>query len=303
MTLKKIILIPAALMAVSLASCKDNSGKEVVPKTVPDRTDLRIMSFNVAVDNLQDVKGWSSRKTAVYNMLSEEKPTVIGFQEAQAHEITGMLKECPEYTFYGLGRDTGVAPLTSSEDYSAEETMAVFWIRDSLKAEACGTFWLSQTPSEVSYGWDASYRRTLTWVHFKHRRTGAEFFVFNTHLDNKGTTARKESMKLIMTKMAELNPAGLPTFLMADFNAPTSNAIFTDLLEAMYSARDRAINTESSKNTYNGYTSAGKSQIDHIFYRGRIYPLAFRVLDKDYGNTYISDHYPIVCDCYIKLAN
>lgn len=277
------------LVFVSFAACgqKENPG-------TPARVDkISIMSFNVAVDNRQEGKGWQWRKAAVNRMLGEAKPVVIGFQEAQAHEITDMLGAHPEYDWYGIGRDTGTVPPTQTE-YSAEEAMAVFWLRDSVSAVDKGTFWLSETPDTPGKGWDASYTRTLTWVKFRHIKSGREFFMFNTHLDNKGKVARTESMKLIASKMAELNPGALPAFLSADFNTVASDEIFAPLKPKMVSTRDVAVDSERDKYTLNDY-KAPKSQIDHIFFTVKtLSALSFKVLDGDYGATWISDHYPII---------
>ena len=251
------------------------------------------MSFNVAVDNRGDITGWKDRKKAVIKMLGEAKPMVIGFQEAQAHEITDMINAHPEYGWYGIGRDTGNVPPSTTE-YSAEESMAVFWLKDSLQVIDKGTFWLSETPDKLGKGWDAAYARTLTWVQFMHKETKQKFFMFNTHLDNKGKTARSESMKLIDRKMEELNPDRYPAFLTADFNTVASDGIFAPIKGKMKSTRDVAPESDKNKFTYNGYANP-KSQIDHIFYSGEgITPLTFKVLDGDYGNKWISDHYPIM---------
>ena len=289
---------------MSLSACGKASDEEpvfedeqehpVLPvKPLADEFELSVMSFNVAVDNLQAVKGWADRKKAAIKMLSEVKPMVIGFQEAQAHEITDMITAHPEYEWYGLGRDTGKVPAKTT-DYSAEEAMVIFWLKDSLQVMDKGTFWLSQTPDQVSYGWDAAYRRTLTWIEFMHKGSKLKFFMFNTHLDNKGKTARTESMKLIAKQMDELNPDGLPAFLTADFNTVASDAIFAPIKGKMKSTRDVAPVSDKNKYTFNNYT-APKSQIDHIFFSGEaLTPLTFKVLDGDYGNKWISDHYPIM---------
>ena len=75
--------------------------------------------------------------------------------------------------------------------------MAIFWRTAELELLDKGTFWLSETPDQVSKGWDASYRRTCTWAGFRHRKSGQTCYFFNTHLDNDGKVAREESIKLL----------------------------------------------------------------------------------------------------------
>ena len=214
-------------------------------------------------------------------------------QEAQAHEITYLVKHGPSYVRYGLGRDTGKAPKLQ-DDYDSEETMLIMWDPAALDATEKGTFWLSETPDKPGKGWDADYNRNVNWVRFYHKGTGLSFYYFNTHLDNKGSVARTESMKLIAERIKSINKENLPVFLSADFNAKPNNAIFAPIRDWMKSARNEAPESESVKNTFNGY-NAPKSQIDHIFFCGdKVSAQTFRVLDGDYGATWISDHYPIV---------
>ena len=49
----------------------------------------------------------------------------------------------------------------------------------------------------VKKGWDAVCVRIVTWVHLKEIKTGNTFYVFNTHFDHVGDTARLESARLI----------------------------------------------------------------------------------------------------------
>ena len=300
--MKRLFLyIAVAASVLAAGACNrqqpdpDNGDEPEEPvKPLLDECELSIMSFNVAVDNRQEVTGWSDRKKAVINMLTQARPMVIGFQEAQAHEITDMVLAHPEYEWYGLGRETATRPPVTST-YSAEEAMVVFWLKDSLSVVDKGTFWLSPTPEQPGLGWDAAYPRTLTWVEFLHKGTGLKFFMFNTHLDNKGKTARSMSMRLIAERMKDLNPGNLPAFLTADFNTASTDAIFSPIQSTMKSTRAVAPVSDKSKFTYNGYKSP-KSQIDHIFYlvTDCLEPLTFSVLDQDYGNKWISDHYPIM---------
>ena len=304
MTMKRRLfwMVPAAALMLAagvLSACeKTPQGSDEPENTEPElpakkECVLSVMSFNVAVDNRGEGTGWNWRRDVVNTMLSKEEPEIIGFQEAQAHEITDMVNAHPEYAWYGLGRDTGKKPAnTTSYDY--EEAMVIFWLKDSLSVEKCGTFWLSETPDVVSKGWDAAYNRTCTWARFVHKRTQQPFYMFNTHLDNKGKTARSSSMVLIAKKMLEINSERLPMFLSADFNTKSDDTIFAPIANAMKSTRDVAPDSDKTKMTFNNY-NAPKSQIDHIFYSGLgLAPLTFKVLDGSYGAYLISDHYPIM---------
>ena len=71
------------------------------------------------------------------------------------------------------------------------------------------TFWLSESPEMASRGWDAALNRIVTWVHLQDRKSGKEFFHFNTHFDHKGREARENSARLILDKIKEINPQNL----------------------------------------------------------------------------------------------
>ena len=42
--------------------------------------------------------------------------------------------------------------------------MAIYYRDADFELEKSGTFWLSETPDQVSMGWDAACKRTCTWV-------------------------------------------------------------------------------------------------------------------------------------------
>ena len=212
-------------MLLSFPACSSSDAgngageEESQPKPQPkEYTDISVISFNIRVDNAADgTNVWRNRRDAVVTMIERERPMLLGLQEAQPHQITYLSEHCPDYAWYGLGRDTGKVP-PATDSYAAEETMAVFWRTAELELLDKGTFWLSETPDQVSKGWDASYRRTCTWAGFRHKKSGQTCYFFNTHLDNDGKVAREESIKLLVSRMKTINSKRRVSFLTADFN-------------------------------------------------------------------------------------
>ncbi|MGN0211469.1 MAG: endonuclease/exonuclease/phosphatase family protein, partial [Muribaculaceae bacterium] len=198
-----------------------------------------------------------------------------------------------------VGRDDGKR---------AGEMMAIYYDTTRLTLLDSGTFWLSETPEKVSIGWDAACNRTCTWGHFKVNDTGFEFLYFNTHLDHVGSQARRNSIKLIVAKMTELNPNNVPVFLSGDFNSTTDDTIFEPLKASLKDARE--VSAISDKNiTYNGFGKVIDNPdtrkewvIDHIFFSG-VNPVAFRVVMCNFGVPFISDHYPIAFKFRAKTEN
>ncbi|MBO5044501.1 MAG: endonuclease/exonuclease/phosphatase family protein [Alistipes sp.] len=252
-------------------------------------SEIKVMSYNIRLSSgtieADSIYHWEHRKQASLELMHQEQPTVFGLQEACPDQMDYMVENLPEYGYIGVGRDDGKRK---------GEFMSIFYKKDEVELIDGGTFWLSQTPDQVTKGWDAACFRTCTWTILKKKDTGKKFVYLNTHLDHKGQEARKESIKLIVAKAEELTGGKLPVFITADFNSPTTNEIFKPMQEAMLDARVEAPITDE-RGTLNcwGTTPPGVV-IDHIFFRGAE-AQKFEVLrDKDYGAPYVSDHYPVM---------
>lgn len=286
----RYILFGCALLLLGACSSSDG-GEEENGGNNGDMAFVTVISFNIRVDNAADGDNiWDNRRPASVTMIKQERPTVMGLQEAQPHQITYLAKNCPEYAWYGLGRDTGAVP-PETDSYAAEECMPIFYLTAEVELLDKGTFWLSETPDTPSKGWDAAYNRTCTWGLFRHKSSGKEFYYLNTHLDHQGATAREESIKLIAAKIKQLNTKSYPAFLTADFNSDTTDNLFAPLFRIMRDARKTASDSDN-KATYNGYKNTSTSKLDHIFYSGCTASL-FKTLTENYGAAYISDHYPV----------
>ena len=279
------ILSPLLIVALSM-TCQAVHGSN------NDNNEYKIISYNVRFSSAPETDGdnrWELRRDASIKMVAAQKPLAMGLQEACPDQIDFLDQNLTGYKHIGVGRDDG---------NRAGEMMAIYYDTTRLTLLNSGTFWLSETPDKVSIGWDAACNRTCTWGHFKVNDTGFEFLYFNTHLDHVGSQARRNSIKLIVAKMAELNPNNVPVFLSGDFNSTTDDTIFEPLKASLKDARE--VSAISDKNiTYNGFGTVPDSPntrkewvIDHIFFSG-VNPVAFRVVMCNFGVPFISDHYPI----------
>ena len=170
--------------------------------------------------------------------------------------------------------------------------MAIMYNKKTMKLLKWGTFWLSETPQKPSLGWDAACRRTATWAFFKDKGSGRKFLMVNTHLDHVGEQARINGMALILERIKELNPDGLPVVLTGDFNSASSDKALSAVGIRMKNAREMAFSTDRG-DTFNGWGKS-KGVIDHIFYTGFTTCTTFEVVRKPYvDRTFISDHFPI----------
>lgn len=264
-----------ALMAAALLLPQLSYGQEI-----------KVMSYNIRLGSGEDgTNSWMYRCPATLEMLKDQTPDVFGVQEALGYQVNFLDEFADGYDYVGVGREDGK---------KEGEHMAIFWNKKTMKLLKWGTFWLSETPEKPSMGWDAACYRTATWALMKDKRTGKKFYFVNTHLDHVGKEARANGLALIVDRIAEINPDGLPMVLLGDFNVKPDDPCLVGLDARMKSARKIAAKTDSH-HTYNGWGKATKdSVIDYIYISGFSACPEYQTVTKKYSNrTFISDHYPI----------
>ena len=264
---------------------EDTGGLQKYAKT----NEVKIMSFNVRLDTTEDDtnNNWPNRKQACIELIKNQKPCLVGFQEAKYTSQWLYLKEQlkDEYEGWGLNRDTGT-------ESGSGEVMGILYNKSKVQKIDGGTFWLSETPDVCSIGWDAACKRTATWGIFKHLGTGLQFLYINTHLDHKGTEARVNGLKQLAA-FFEKQSASI-AFLSGDMNVESSHAAFSVLTSTMANTRDAAPKDHTdSFRTYNAYGASNGSVIDHIYCSKALKVIEYHTVNEDYGVPYVSDHYPI----------
>lgn len=250
-------------------------------------SELKVMSYNIRLGSGEDgTNSWVYRCPATLEMLEDQQPDVFGVQEALGYQIQFLEEFTKDYECVGVGRDNGK---------KKGEFMSIFWNKKTVKMLKWGTFWLSETPEKPSMGWDAACFRTATWALMKDKKTGKKFYFVNTHLDHVGVEARRNGLKLIVDRIVEINPDGIPMVLTGDFNMKPSAPELKDLDTRMKSARKVALKTDSH-NTYNAWGKASPDDIiDYIYISGFSSCPEYQTVTKKYAQrTYVSDHYPIV---------
>lgn len=243
-----------------------------------------LMSYNIRIGNVNDgTNSWEYRYPASAMMVSDQMPDIVGYQEALAFQVSYMKDYVLGYKVIGSGKDRGKTKCAHmTMQYNPKTVSAGKW----------GTFWLSETPEKASMGWDAAYERSATWVVFKHKSSGKRFIVVNTHLDDQGAEARREGLKLILSKIEKINPDALPVVLMGDFNMQVDDAAMESVKAVMTDARSAAVSSDDT-HSFHGWGKA-RSTIDYIWYRGFDSCISFETVTKPYmERKFISDHYPV----------
>lgn len=254
-----------------------------------------VMSFNIRYDNPDDRQNsWTqgNRKQRVAKILQEEKPSILGVQEALHHQLEFLEATLPNHQRVGVGRDDGM---------QKGEYAAIFFEKDKFTLLDSGHFWLSETPETPSLGWDATCcHRIATWA--KLRQGSKIFFVFNTHFDHEGTQAQHESSRLILSKIKEITAgSNADIILMGDFNiVPWHEGIISikKQLKDTYVAYE---NIPSGTFTAFNMNEKPKLHIDYIFVSKAVRAKDYRIIDKKIDGLYPSDHFPV--KVRVKLSN
>ncbi len=247
-----------------------------------------MMTYNIRYDNPDDgPDNWKHRKKDMVRFINRISPLVLGIQEGMGHQVAYLNEHLKDYDFIGVGRDDGK---------TEGEYCAIFYQSNQLKLIKSGTFWLSETPSAVSTGWDAALPRICTYGLFEEVDSKERFWVFNTHFDHKGVLARENSAALLVNQIPSINRENLPLVLMGDFNATplempitTINSVYDDCLEKTTSE------PKGPTGTVNGFTKVNNSRrIDFIFCSGFSTQSLEHIEAKTSRNRHLSDHLPVV---------
>lgn len=250
---------------------------------------IDVISYNIRYDNPDDKpNNWDNRKEFLISQLNFYAPDVFGTQEGLVHQLKDIDNGLENYTYFGVGRDHG--------DDRGEFT-AIFYNKEKLNLLEESTFWLSETPTTPSKGWDAALPRICTYGLFENKEDGNKFMVFNTHFDHVGVKAREESSKLILKKIKELNPDNLPVVVTGDFNlesdSPGVQVILTQMADAHLAAGENAF---GPKGTFNGFefNKPVERRIDYIFVSDEFEVLKSAILSDSKDCRYPSDHLPVL---------
>jgi endonuclease/exonuclease/phosphatase family metal-dependent hydrolase len=249
---------------------------------------LTAITYNIRLDLASDGENaWTNRKDKVCGLLSFYEPDFFGVQEAVPSQMAYIDSSLTAYSFVGVGRNGA-----NNGEYSA-----IFYKNNRLKVIQQSTFWLSETPDTVSFGWDAAYPRICTYSLFKDKKTGKKFWVFNLHLDNKGKDARYNGIKLVLERIKSLNTDDLPVVLMGDFNANPDSEPIQLVTREMKNSRESSDFVYGDLETFNGFKfhEPPRDRIDYIFTSHKGFKvLKYAVLTDSYDCHYPSDHFPVM---------
>jgi endonuclease/exonuclease/phosphatase family metal-dependent hydrolase len=262
------------------------------------QTSVKVMSFNIrTIAPTDGLDYWSFRKGEVAGLINRHAPDVAGLQEVYPIQARALKKRLPDYEWFGAPREDGE---------KIGEMCAVFYRRERLHLLEQGTFWLSKDPDQVgSRSWDAAFPRVVTWGKFKDKKSGAVFYVFNTHFDHQGKKARKESARILAERLRAV-AGDLPAVVTGDFNASDDSIPYRTITAALEDSRLTALSPPlGPEGTSRGFRLDSKvgRRIDYIFVTPGVKVTEHAVLDDTYGKgRRPADHMPVLVSVEIPKS-
>lgn len=250
--------------------------------------DVKIMTYNVKIIG-DGLRANEKRLPLIVDTISKYAPDSFGLQEADKAWVEGIAAEMSDYSHVEKYREDGI---------EKGESSAIFYLKDKYNLIDSGHFWLSETPDEPSFGWDAACERIASWVILENKETGFTYAHFNAHLDHVGSRAPAESVALISAKIAEIAP-DIPVVLTGDFNFTEGCSNYNNILSCGLKDTKYLAAEYDDHATYHGYSvlMANTKPIDFVFVNGYVSSVKSSKIESDFDNYMLaSDHFPIIVD-------
>ncbi len=278
--MRKTFLWAAALLFAGVLSSCCRSGQ------TQDST-LVVGSYNIWCGVSEEGPNpWRERFERLRDQIRFYEYDLLGMQEVRPEQIA-MFRTMEEYDLLGTGR----------EGPGEGEHMTILYRRDRLELLDSATFWLSETPGEISLGWDAAYNRICTWAKFRDKVGGQEFYFFNTHFDHMGEVARVESARLLTAQIAAIaGESSLPVLCTGDFNSLPGSEPIRQMMSSLSCAREVSVAPAyNAAVTCRGHDVCSDPkvpgvEIDYIFVNEGVQVLKYGVLTDNNSTYYPSDH-------------
>ena len=279
----------------------------------PSKKILRVATFNNEKDfpsKKADSK-WTTRCPLVVRLLKDENFDIIGMQEPYWNQIQDLQEALPEYAWTGVsvlgtadgsqGDISGVRGVTAG---GPRHHNPIFYKKDRFELLDKGAFWFSETPDvPASVSWDSYTVRNCNWAKFRDKLSGKEFYVFNSHFDHRGWTARAEAARILIGKVRTLC-GNTPVVCTGDYNSRDTTepykilAAAKEFKDSYYMTKKHAGDEFDSFNNYNAQLRKTEKldNFDHIFVSPNTKVKSWRLITTRYENRFPSDHCPIVIE-------
>lgn len=248
---------------------------------------IRVMSANLRCMNPNDMgkKSWFYRADLIIKNIENNKPSIIGFQEATKWQYA-YLKDC--LTDFD-------SVITYRDESTFSEGCPIFYRTDMYDLVDKGSFWLSETPEVMSKDWNSKCYRICSYVILKEKSTEKEFVVFNTHLDHVSDEARINGIGVVLDKISQFG--SLPSMIMGDFNAEEGSVTYENVTKDFLDARYQVDNAVDSCTYQNFGKELDRNRIDYFMIsKTGINVKSYKVVTDTFDGVYPSDHFPLLAE-------
>ncbi|MDE5996188.1 MAG: endonuclease/exonuclease/phosphatase family protein [Eubacterium sp.] len=265
----------------------------ITPECSYSAGEIKVMSANVRCWTPQDIlkQSWCYRADLIINNIEQEAPSIIGFQEANKWQYAYLCKALPTYDSVVTYRDNTIVA----------ESCPIFYNTELFDLIDKGSFWLSETPEEMSKDWGAACYRICSYVILKDKATEKQFVVFNTHLDHISDEARIKGIEVVLDKIEQFG--GLPSMIMGDFNAEEGSQTYISATKNFDDAKYKAETAENLHSaTYQNYGKELNGEpIDYFMISKTGFHVdKYSVVTTTYNGVYPSDHFPITVELNLE---
>lgn len=259
---------------------------------VADAATHVVGTYNIRIATKRDAgdKNWSVRKPFVAQTITDNRLDILSLNEIANHtqedDIRALL---PDYTLVAYGRESAEA--SHGERVGVLFKTAKYTLLDS------GHFFLTENPDLPGLAWDAAYKRVAVWVLLQDKHSREELLVMSTHLDYKGTEARRNGAALCIER-AQALAQGRTAIIMGDLNAEPHETDVHSLFAAAGFQDARMVSKTKPRGTYGTFSNwlpvSTTQRIDFIYVRNASVR-SYRIVAEPYNRPLLpSDHRLVV---------
>lgn len=182
---------------------------------------LHIASFNIHYIVPNDKNDdWEERKHAVTRVLMDMDADIVAFQEMETFDGGHYSKRNLQLEWIN-STTTGYKNSATSDPAVFPSTQPIIYKANKYTVLDQGFFFFSDTPDKIySKQWNGGYPYFCSWVLFRSKSTGKDFYLFNVHNDFKSRKNRLKTTKLITDRIEKIVQEDIPVIVVGDFNVP-----------------------------------------------------------------------------------
>lgn len=245
--------------------------------------EIKVMTFNLRIRAKSDGENmFDFRKPYILDVINDEKPDLIGFQEASDEMIAFLKENLLQYYFLGHGREA---------NYRGEAP-AIAYRWDTFNLHAFSQEMLSLMPQKAGTVVDGINQsrcpRAFACAELIHKDSQTPFAFYNVHTDHVDQSVVFAECVMLMQNVGR---RAMPFILTGDFNAkPDTKAI--QMILASKGLLGTVDATENIATSFHGYGRVEDCKIDYIFTNLSTDPAASYSVPNPEGKFY-SDHYAL----------